>query len=201
MILGRRQACPSNGSEWMTFLKTATLAAATILLAAASYAAPLKLKPANPQPSGLKQGLAVKYAYPMDVKSLNQAERALRKAKAGTPLKGLDYRDSDTPLTAKQAHHVAAKITGYVKFDAPGTYNIDFLTNDGLNATVGGQTVGYFDGRQKCFETRAVQVDVPQAGWYPVDITYFQRVGSACLHMRAGKGSPDWMANAAFGYK
>jgi len=188
----------------MTILKTAAMAATAILLATATYAAPLKLKPANPQPSGLKPGLAVKYAYPPDVKSLNQANRALKKAKAGPALKGLDYRDTrdgDATLTAKRAHYVAAGISGYVKFDAPGTYNIDFLTNDGLDAKVGGQTVGYFDGRQKCFETRAVQVEVPQAGWYPVDITYFQRVGTACLHMRAGKGSPDWMPNAAFGHK
>ncbi|MEL6451147.1 MAG: PA14 domain-containing protein [Pseudomonadota bacterium] len=188
----------------MTIMKTAALAAAAICVASAAFAAPLKLKPASPQPSGLKSGLAVKYAYPLDVKSLNQAERALRKAKAGPALKGLDHRDTangDKTMTSKQAHHVAAAISGYVKFDSPGTYTIDFLTNDGLDAKIGGQTVGYFDGRQTCQATRAVQVEVPQAGWYPVDITYFQRVGTACLHMRAGKGAPNWMPNSAFGYK
>ena len=188
----------------MTMFRTAMLAAAAVLVATATFAAPLKLTPANPQPSGLKPGLAVKYAYPPDGKSLNQAERALKRAKAGPALKGLDYRDTadgDNTLTAKQAHHVVAGISGYVKFDSAGTYTIDFLTNDGLNATVGGQTVGYFDGRQKCFETRAVQVEVPQAGWYDLQATYFQRVGSACLHMRAGKGAPDWMPNSAFGHK
>ncbi len=187
----------------MKMFKTAALAATAIMLATATFAAPLKLTPANPQPSGLKPGLAVKYAYPPDVKSLNQANRALKRGKAGPALAGLDYRDTadgDNTLTSKRAHHVAAGISGYVKFDAPGTYNIDFLTNDGLDAKVGGQTVGYFDGRQKCFETRAVQVEVPQAGWYPVDITYFQRVGTACLHMRAGQGAPDWMPNTAFGH-
>jgi len=187
----------------MKMFKTATLAATAVLLATASFAAPLKLKPASPQPSGLKPGLAVKYAYPPDVKSLNQAERALKKAKAGPSLKGLDYRDTnegDNTLTANRPFFVAADISGYVKFDAPGTYTIDFLTNDGLDAKVGGQTVGYFDGRQGCSETRAVQVEVPQAGWYPVDITYFQRMGTACLHMRAGQGSPNWMPDAAFGH-
>lgn len=187
----------------MKMLKTATLAAAAVLVATAAFAAPLKLTPANPQPSGLKPGLSVKYAYPPDVKSLNQAQRALKKAKAGPALAGLDYRDTnqgDNTLTANRPFHVVAGISGYVKFDAPGTYTIDFLTNDGLDAKVGGQTVGYFDGRQACAETRAVQVEVPQAGWYPVDITYFQRMGTACLHMRAGQGSPDWMPNAAFGH-
>ncbi len=187
----------------MTFLKTA-LAAALMVAATASLAAPLKLTPASPQPSGLKSGLAVSYAYPSDVKTLGNAERALRKSKPGTPLTGLDYRDTndgDITLTSKRAHHVVAKITGFVQFDAPGTYNIDFLTNDGLDANIGGQQVGYFNGRQSCLSTRAVQVEVPSAGWYPVDIVYFQRVGTSCLHMRAGKGSPDWMPNTAFGYK
>ncbi|MEL7261585.1 MAG: PA14 domain-containing protein [Pseudomonadota bacterium] len=188
----------------MTNLKTALAAAAAILLASASLAAPLKLQPASPQPSGLKTGLAVQYAYPSDVKTLGNAQNALRKAKPGTPLAGLDYRDTEEgeiTLTSTRAHHVVAKITGYVKFDAAGTYTIDFLTNDGLDANIGGQQVGYFNGRQSCNETRAVEVDVPQAGWYPVDILYFQRVGTSCLHMRAGQGSPTWMKNSAFGYK
>ncbi|MEO0745243.1 MAG: PA14 domain-containing protein [Pseudomonadota bacterium] len=187
----------------MTCLKTALVAAAVTVLANASLAAPLKLEPANPQPSGLKSGLAVSYAYPSDVKTLGNAQNALRRSKPGPSLAGLDYRDTndgDNTLTSKRAHHVVAKITGYVQFDAAGTYNIDFLTNDGLDASIGGQQVGYFNGRQSCNETRAVQVEVPQAGWYPVDILYFQRVGTACLHMRAGQGAPDWMPDAAFGH-
>ena len=188
----------------MKMFKTLAMVAMAALMATAGLAAPLKLQPANPQPSGLKQGLAVKYAYPSDVKSLNQANRALKRSKAGPPLAGLDYRDTkegDKTLTSKQAKHVVASISGYVKFDSPGVYNIDFLTNDGLDAKIGGQTVGYFDGRQKCFATRAVKISVHQESLKKKDILYFQRVGTSCLHMRAGKGKPDWMPNAAFGYK
>ena len=188
----------------MKMSKTAGLAAAAIMVAGAAIAAPLKLEPADPQPSGLKSGLSVKYAYPLDVKNLNQAERYLKKGKAGEPLSGLDYRDTgpgEKALTSTQVENVAAAISGYVKFDSPGTYTVDFLTNDGLDARIGGQTVGYFDGRQACRETEAVEVEVPQAGWYPIEITYFQRVGTSCLHMRAGVGEPDWMPNTAFGYE
>ncbi|WP_299152399.1 PA14 domain-containing protein [uncultured Tateyamaria sp.] len=187
----------------MTVFKTAATAALATFVATASFAAPLKLTPANPQPTGLKAGLAVKYVYPSDVKSLNQANRYLKEATPGTPLSGLDYRDTaegDKTLTSKQAEQVVAGISGYVRFDSPGTYTIDFLTNDGLEAQISGQTVGYFDGRQVCQETPAVQVEVPSAGWYELEATYFQRVGTSCLHMRAGKGAPDWMPNAAFGH-
>ncbi|KJZ23965.1 PA14 domain-containing protein [Tritonibacter mobilis] len=180
-------------------------AALTVGLTVAALAAPVMLTPANPQPSGLKPGLSVRYAYPSDVKSLAAARNALKyKVEQGAPLKGLDYRDTElgqNVLTAKRAERVVADIRGYVRFDAPGIYTIDFLTNDGLHAVVGGQVVGEFDGRQPCEETFAVEVEVPEAGWYPLKALWFQRTNTACLHMRAGPAGkrPKWMPNAAFG--
>ena len=181
-------------------------AALTVGLTVAALAAPVKLTPANPQPSGLKPGLSVRYAYPSDVKSLAAARSALKyKVEQGAPLKGLDYRDTElgqNVLTAKRAERVVADIRGYVRFDAPGIYTIDFLTNDGLHAVVGGQVVGEFDGRQPCEETFAVEVEVPEAGWYPLKALWFQRTNTACLHMRAGPSGkrPKWMPDAAFGH-
>ncbi|KUP92898.1 PA14 domain-containing protein [Tritonibacter horizontis] len=172
----------------------------------ASVAAPLALQPADPQPTGLKPGLSVYYAYPSDVKSLGAARSALNyKRIPGPPLSGLDYRDTElgqAVLTSERAERVVADISGYVRFDKPGIYTIDFLTNDGLHAVVGGQLVGEFDGRQACEETFAVEVEVPSAGWYPLQALWFQRTNTACLHMRAGpKGKrPKWMPDAAFGH-
>lgn len=180
--------------------------AAALLMAGAAAAAPLKLTPANPQPKGLKPGLTVSYAYPKDVKTLRGAQKALEQgAERGPNLAGLDYRDTsrgEPVLTAKRDEFVAADIRGFVRFDAPGVYTIDFLTNDGIRATVGGKVVGKFDGRQTCQETFAEEVEVPQAGWYPIHVLYFQRLNTACLHMRAGpKGKRvTWMPNAAFGH-
>ncbi len=188
-------------------LRTLTLATGLIAgLAAAAVAAPVQLTPADPQPTGLKPGLSVRYAYPSDVKSLGAARNALKyKVEQGAPLKGLDYRDTElgeSVLTSTRAERVVADIRGYVRFDAPGVYTIDFLTNDGLHAVVGGQLVGEFDGRQACEETFAVEVEVPQAGWYPLQALWFQRTNTACLHMRAAPAGkrPTWMPNAAFGH-
>ncbi|MCI5099674.1 PA14 domain-containing protein [Phaeobacter italicus] len=192
----------------MSFTRFLGLAAAAAISLSASatlsLAAPLQLKPADPQPKGLKPGLSVRYAYPSDVKTLSGAKAALKRGKAGPPLAGLDYADTDIgqkTLTSERAENVAADIKGYVRFEAAGVYTIDFLVNDGLRARVGGQVVGEFDGRQPCDSTFSVDVSVPTAGWYPVDILYFQRTKTSCLHMRmAPKGSrPTWMANSAFG--
>lgn len=171
-----------------------------------AMAAPLVLQPANPQPSNLKPGLGVRYAYPADVKNLKQAANALRyKVEKGAPLAGLDHRDTDigeNVMTSSRSERVVADISGFVRFDAPGRYTIDFLTNDGLRATIGGQVVGEFDGRQPCEETFAVEVEVPKAGWYPLQALYFQRMNTACLHMRMGPEGkrPKWMPDSAFGH-
>ncbi len=189
----------------MKLVKIASLCAA-LLSAGAALAGPLKLEPADPQPSGLKAGLAVKYALPdKQIKTLAQADSALKSAKSGTPLAGLDYWDTEEgeqTLTSGKEWWVAAAISGYVKFDAPGVYTIDFLTNDGLRAFIGGQNVANYDERTGCDPIAAVEVEVPVAGWYPLSAVYFQNQGSACLHMRAApKGSaPDWMPNSAFGH-
>ena len=178
--------------------------ALAIATASPTFSAPLKLELASPQPSGLKKGLSVSYAYPNDIKSLAQTKRHKKHAKAGKPLAGLDYidtKDGDKTLTSKQAHHVIAWISGYVKFDKAGVYDVDFLSNDGLQATVGGKEVAYFDGRHPCEPSKKVEVEVPSAGWYKLEATYFQRLGTACLHMRSGIGGVNWMENSSFGYK
>lgn len=178
------------------------LAVLALLLATPAFAATLKLEPAAPQPSGLKSGLAVSYADAM-VRTLSEAERAAQNAQPGKPLEGLDYWDTSEgmeTLTAGRATGVVAVIDGYVRFDAPGTYTIDFLSNDGLRMSIGGQQVVNADGVRSCDETRAVQAEVPSAGWYKVEGLYFQRKGTACLHMRAGVGAADFMPNAAFGH-
>ena len=182
---------------------TLLMSTAAILCATATFAGGLVLTPADPQPSGLTQGLAVSYAYPGDVKNLAQAAKFAKKAKPGTPLAGMDYidtADGDKTLTSDQAHHVVADISGYVRFDAAGDYTIDFLSNDGLRVEIGGQEVAFFDGRHPCEGSEPVAVTVPSAGWYALSALYFQRTGSACLHMRAGMGEPDWMENTSFGY-
>ncbi|MFS4580617.1 PA14 domain-containing protein [Phaeobacter sp. C3_T13_0] len=181
------------------------LAAMVAVSATLAWSAPLRLTPANPQPKGLKSGLTVRYAYPDDVKTLRGAAKALKAgAETGQPLKGLDYRDTSigqNALTSKRSENVVADIRGYVRFDAPGIYTIDFLTNDGMRAVIGGKVVGKFDGRQTCQETFAQKVEVPKAGWYPLQVLYFQRLNTSCLHMRMGpKGSRvTWMPNKAFG--
>ncbi|MCV6585499.1 MAG: PA14 domain-containing protein [Marinibacterium sp.] len=180
------------------------VSAVALMVAGACLAQPIELSPANPQPKGLKQGLAVEYAKAR-VRSIREARSALKKAKPGQPLSGLDYRDTskgDPTLTAGRAFRVTANIDGYIKFPKAGIYELEFYSNDGIEARIDGKVVADHDGIHPCERTRIVEVSVPRAGYYPLDITYFQKEGTSCLMMKwAEKGKAlTWTPNSAFGY-
>ncbi|MES0864389.1 PA14 domain-containing protein [Ruegeria sp. SCPT10] len=191
----------------MNYIPTGVVASAIALLAGVAVAAPLKLQPADPQPSP-KAGLDVKYAWegnpPRKVQNLSKVDHLLKKAKAGPPLKGLDYRDTedgDPVLTFDKAYNVAADITGYIRFDSAGVYELETWSNDGLDAWIGGQQIGYVNDRQPCEANQRTEVEVPQAGWYPLKIKYFQKYGSSCLMMKWGKQGErfTWTPDDVFG--
>ncbi|MCA0905668.1 hypothetical protein LCM27_04585 [Ruegeria marisrubri] len=191
----------------MKLVRTVAAAVAMSVIAGAALSAPLKLQPANPQPSP-KAGLNVKYFgtgnQHKKIRDLSQAKSLLSQAKPGKPLRGLDYRDTskgDDVLTFDQAYNVAAEVTGYMRFDSPGVYELETWSNDGIEAWVGGQQIGLVNGIQGCEANQRTEVEVPKAGWYPLKIVYFQKLGTSCLMMKSGKKGErfTWTPNDVFG--
>ena len=162
----------------------------TAVLASLAFAGPglaQTLTPANPQPaaSALAPGLAVSYAY-YGVRTLSEAQGKLGRAKPGPALPGLSYLDSspgERALTSDSSKNVIAAIKGYIRFEAAGMFDLDFISNDGIVAHIGGEQVALLDGVHGCKSAGVQSVKVPQAGWYEVDATYFQRKGTSCLMM------------------
>lgn len=193
----------------MNLARTGTLAVAVAMMTGAAFGAPLKLEPASPQPSGLKPGLSVKYAWagkpPARIQTIGSAKNLLKtQAEPGAPLRGLDYRDTnkgDPVMTHPEHYNVAADIKGYIKFDAPGVYELTTYSNDGLEAWIGGQNVGNAGGSQPCSANEQVEVEVPKAGWYELKMFYYQKYGTSCLMMKWGKSGEKlkWTPNSAFG--
>ncbi|MEW9921789.1 hypothetical protein AB2B41_19450 [Marimonas sp. MJW-29] len=179
---------------------------AALLLALPAFAAPVTLTPANPQPSAsdLSPGLAVSYGYPGEVRTLKDAQAGLKKARRGPPLKGLSYEDNnegDLTLTSRKSQKVAAEISGFIRFDAPGTYQINVFSNDGIMASIGGQRIALYDEIHACEPAGVQEVIVPEAGWYELEAIYFQRKGTACLMMDWNVGgSMAPVPDSAFAY-
>ncbi|SMO74752.1 PA14 domain-containing protein [Ruegeria faecimaris] len=191
----------------MKLVRTGALVATLVMIAGASFAAPLKLQPANPQPSP-KAGLNVNYFgtgnQHKKIRDLSHAKSMLSKAQPGQPLRGLDYRDTSKGqdvMTFDGAYNVAAEITGYMRFDSAGIYELETWSNDGIEAFVGGQNIGQVSGIQGCEANQRTEVDVPKAGWYALKIIYFQKLGTSCLMMKSGKKGErfTWTPNDVFG--
>ncbi len=172
---------------------TAAALVMALLSPAITNANPITLQPADPQPdaSTLKAGLAVKYTGKFNGRTLAEISEYDGKWSDGSALAGLSY---DTPegemvLTSDTPEKVAARIAGFIKFDEPGTYMLEFLSNDGLVINIGGEQLGIYDGVHDCGYVGEVEVAVPEPGYYPVSAEYFQRKGSSCLLMEWGPDS------------
>jgi hypothetical protein len=168
------------------------------------------LSPARPQPSeaALEQGLAVRYARPSDIRTLERARSwEAYDPEPGPPLVGFDYPDTlpgEETLTSGQAERVIAFIDGYIRFPEPGIWKLQFHSNDGLEVNIGGREVYRHDGRHTCQTLGWKETyRVPEAGWYPVEALFFQRMNTSCLLMewQGPNGTMTWTPNDAFAYE
>lgn len=160
------------------------VALTALLVSTSAFADDLVLSPANPQPeeSELAPGLAAAYIS-RNIEYLHQAEGFLPDATPGEPLEGLRYPDVAThTLTSPIENFVIAGISGYMRFPEAGRYVLEVWSNDGISFRLGGVEVYRHDERHTCDENMPpAEVHAPEAGWYELDITYFQRYGTSCL--------------------
>lgn len=141
------------------------------------------LTPASPQPGkGAAQGLAVEYIRIL-ARHVDEIEVA-GKGKPGEPISMLDWNVGDGPvLTHEDDDGVAARISGFIKFEAAGDYMMAIQSNDGVRLTIGGKLIiDDPDVHMDRFSPN-VTVQVPHAGWYPLYLLYFERKGTATLEL------------------
>lgn len=184
------------------------LAAVSIAIASTASAQVINLTPANPQPTGLKEGLAVVYAVnTRDVRKLSPAQRRIERfGEPGQPLPGLNFPDKGKGapvMTSGRPELVGAQVTGFIKFPSAGVYGLEFFTNDGAEIWISGQSVAKLDMITPCASAGRPQVNVPQAGWYDIQVLYFQKEGTACFESEwtPPGGKRQLIPDSAFGYK
>ncbi len=142
------------------------------------------LKPAEPQPTTeqLAPGLAVQYTYAI-VNHVDELKG--RKFEGGPPLPSLDYRmGAGTILTSKASDGVGAIITGFIRFEKPGTYGFDVTSNDGVRVEIAGKLLYEDPGVHGDDTSDRIDVKIDRPGWYPITITYFEKRNTATLVLR-----------------
>jgi hypothetical protein len=142
------------------------------------------LKAVEPQPSPdkLAPGLAVSYVFGI-FNHINEFKA--KKAEPGAPLQHLDYRMGEGAiLTTKERDGVGAVITGFIRFEKPGTYGFDVTSNDGVRVEIGGKLL-YEDPSVHADDTSdRIDVKIDQPGWYPILVLYYEKKRTATLVLR-----------------
>lgn len=138
---------------------------------------------AQPDPATLAPGLAVTYLFHLfnTVGEITQWARN-NESVAGTPLPALNYSvGSGKVLTSDRADGVGATITGLIRFPAAGRYVLAMQSNDGVSLSIGGQRILADPGVHTDRFSELVRVDVAEAGWYPLDLFYFEKRNTSTL--------------------
>ena len=182
-------------------LAGATVALSLLLVSASGAQTVVALRAAEPQPVQLTPGLAVEYTYA----KVNYVEELKgRKFEPGPPLTQINYKWGGNVLTSKARESVGAIITGFIKFDKPGTYGFEVTSNDGVVVELGGQTIHDDPGVHSDSTSDRINVKVDQPGWYPLKVTYFQKRGTATLILAwvgpGEKGKAVVVPASQFGY-
>ena len=139
----------------------------------------------QPAPSALAPGLAVTYYFHIFNVISEIPQWAENNAGVeGTPLPALNYSvGSGNVLTSGRRDGVGATISGLIRFPDPGRYVLAMQSNDGVSLAISGQRVLADPGVHSDRFSQLVRVDIAAAGWYPVDVLYFEKRNTATLQL------------------
>lgn len=163
-----------------------------LLLAGASCAPlqpTLQLSPLSEETAkNLQPGLQPRYFTKFmarDVRELPEDADPQLKSWLGEPIAQLNNQFGESEVFGSGlSRGVGMRMRGALFFPTPGPYAFQALSNDGIQMFLGNRLV-VSDPVQHSdrLSKQEVSVDIPAAGWYPVQIDYFQRKGTAALQL------------------
>jgi hypothetical protein len=162
-----------------------------IFVAVAAHAGGAFALTLGPQPTDLTPGLAVTYYY-NDFGHVDEIiEFAGRKKGAiGEPWETVNARGGSGKKVfgTKFKDFVGAVITGYIRFPEAGAYSFEIRSNDGMRLTIGGEMVVEDPESHPDRDAGPVSVQISEAGWYPIEMLWFERRGSYIATLRWSQG-------------
>jgi len=131
----------------------------------------------------LKPGLAVCYIQGF-VRYIDEIAgwESQRDCVPGEPLAELDSRvGKGKVLTSDWDNGVMAKITGFIHFEHAGFYSFAFESNDGVRLEIDGEMILEDPDVHADQYSDVGSMEVVEPGWYPLNITYFERKNTSTL--------------------
>jgi len=145
------------------------------------------LEMALPQPGEgtVSPGLAVRY-YFHEFRHIREviSWQDYEDGKVGDPLPSLDYRSGDGPvLTSTASDSVGAHILGFIHLAEAGLYSFATQSNDGVRVSLGGKQIIDDPDVHADRYSDPVEVVIETAGWYPIEVYYFERKVTSTLQL------------------
>jgi len=175
------------------------------LASAAATEAISGLQPATPQPQAdsLMPGLAVEY-LPGFIRHVDRLEEA-GPGEPGPPLEMLDWNSQQGEvLTSGRTDGIGARITGFIRFPAPGGYLLTIQSNDGVRLRISERVVIEDPEVHTDRYSPDVLVNIETAGWYPLHVLYFERKNTSTLELYwqpPGADRFDYVPASAFAHR
>ena len=141
----------------------------------------------------LRPGLSVIYytGLKRETKHLDQLPLT-SEGKPGKPITILNHQSGyGEVFDSGQNEWVGMKITGYIQFPEPGIYRFQAKTNDGFRLFLADRLIIEDPKYHADRYSDPGWVHVPEAGWYPLKILYFQGEMTSTLKLYWKKPGDD----------
>jgi hypothetical protein len=161
--------------------------AAGVVLAACAAPRPVPTdKSADLDPRALRPGLAVLYFHKRfrHISEMPQGKWAEKLGRPGQPILQLNHRFGkgevfDSGVSIK----IGVRLTGFIHLAEAGSYVFTVNSNDGTEVSIDSRViVSDPDVHSDRFSAPGV-FEARAAGWYPIEVYYFQNKGTATLEL------------------
>ena len=141
--------------------------------------------PAAIAPEQIQPGLSVRYYdefFSRHLDSLPSKTDPFKSGRIGKPIRLLDREFGRTEVFDSGTNRgIGMRMEGLLHLPSPGTYRFQALSNDGIRVYVNGQRILDDPDVHSNRLTPVATVDIATPGWYPLEVEYFQRKGTAAI--------------------
>ena len=137
--------------------------------------------------SQLQPGLEVVYIFKKyrNVDQIPTGEAALRMGRRGEPVTMLNHQSGkeESVFASGRSQGVGMVIDGLLNLEKAGTYRWQALANDGIRMFINNKMIFEDPKVHPDRLTPTGTLEIAKGGYYPVQIIYFQRKGTAALKL------------------
>jgi len=140
---------------------------------------------------GLEAGLAVLYFDQNFVRcksshldDLPQGDNAKERGRPGAPIPYLNHQFGRSEIFDSGTNRLLGmEISGYIRFDRPGTYGFQANSNDGFRLYIDGHLLIDDPAWHSDRLSPEAQLPITEPGWYSLRARYYQCKGTAAIHL------------------